>query len=232
MLATTSFKRAATSGARSISLALSVDTSGGPLGSRSSAVSGQQWRPLEGQILDDNPVRIRIRHRRPLHGQVVATTVVPVRGPLSSHANAICSDLRVRVFILGFEDIQVAFGIDAQATPSYATLAHTDGSSTTRRDPNASRLDDTVDATTVSSYPSANPVMAADASGTPTAPAATSRHARIEDEELLEERNGERRSVGMELNHDANLYSGSGLRMDGERIKMPKRGGELGFSKN
>jgi hypothetical protein len=142
--------------------------------------------------------------------------MVPVCGPLSSHANAICSDLRVRVFILEIEDIQVAFGIDTQVTPSYATLAHTDGSSTTRRDPNASRLDDTVDTTNVSSYPSANPVTATDASGTPMAPAATSRHARVEDEELLEERNGERRSAGMELDHDADLCSGSGLRMDGE----------------
>jgi len=41
-------------------------------------------------------------------------------------------------------------------------------------------------------------------SGRPTAPAAASRHARVEDEELLEERNGERRSAGMEFDLSVN----------------------------
>jgi len=41
-------------------------------------------------------------------------------------------------------------------------------------------------------------------SGRPTASAAASRHARVEDEELLEERNGERRSAGMEFDLSVN----------------------------
>nr|CAB3473511.1 unnamed protein product [Digitaria exilis] len=140
-----------------------------------SPFSDHQWRPLRGQMLDGSPVGVRVHHQMVLH--IVAAILVPVRCPFNGHQNAICSDLHVRLFILRIKDIQVTFRIDAQAPLS---LTPTDGSFTTKLHPNASRFDDVVDVVTIHTYLGANPVPTVDASGTPRAPAAASRHARVE----------------------------------------------------
>jgi hypothetical protein len=66
--------------------------------------------------LDSNP--IYVHHRRPFLGQILANGSVGSRSPLGSYLHAIRLELNVRVFILRVEDIQHAFGVDAQATPS------------------------------------------------------------------------------------------------------------------
>jgi len=74
---------------------------------------------LRGQIYLGS--LICVHHRRPLHGQNLATRSVG-----RNHPHAIRLDLHVRVFVLRVEHIRDAFSVDAQATPSYKALARTD----------------------------------------------------------------------------------------------------------
>jgi hypothetical protein len=66
--------------------------------------------------LDNNP--IHVHHQRPFLEQILVNRSVGGRSPLGSYLHAIYLELNVRVFILRVEDIQDAFGVDAQATPS------------------------------------------------------------------------------------------------------------------